>query len=310
MEQSATIADFEDDTDAVKALVAAAKQGEVQFQRAAQAATEDRQKAAAVAALLAELAEAGISVVEPRSSLRLDNFLDAKGTPLDASTHAACPGHAAYITEDWQQTASRSEPIDPEGSDEDEDDDGWVLVSTAIYVCTDPQAHGHPTRYGSRSVTSGGHTAEPDEAQKLAETEKRRATLANNKAWRAAEPIRRDWLRALAARKTAPKGSAAFLTAALAHDSFTLRKAMEKSVPFACELLGVTSREAIAKAGETATDARAQLVALLVVLAAYEDNTRVDTWRSGCGDDRRYFAWLAANGYPLSDVEALAAKKK
>jgi ParB family chromosome partitioning protein len=47
LDQSATIADFEQNVEAVKALVAAAKQGDVQFQHAVQAATEARDKAAA-----------------------------------------------------------------------------------------------------------------------------------------------------------------------------------------------------------------------------------------------------------------------
>jgi hypothetical protein len=32
----------------------------------------------------------------------------------------------------------------------------------------------------------------------------------------------------------------------------------------------------------------------------------VHSWRSDSGTTRRYFGWLADNGYPLSQVEALA----
>ena len=32
----------------------------------------------------------------------------------------------------------------------------------------------------------------------------------------------------------------------------------------------------------------------------------MDTWRSPISADRRYFGWLADNGYPLSEVEAVA----
>jgi ParB family transcriptional regulator, chromosome partitioning protein len=240
--------------------------------------------------------------------LRLDNLLDAEA-PLDEGSHAQCPGHAACITEEWVQPIG-SGPIAPERAEatqDDEEDDGWRLAHVAIYVCTDPDAHGHRSRYGSSRAAGGtAGTAEPDEVQKEAEKEKRRTTLANNKAWREAEPIRRDWLRALAARKTAPKGAAALITTALTTDSYTVRKAMEKSAPLAADLLGLGSREAVEQAAAAATDARALLISLLVVLAAYEDGTRVDTWRSPMTADRRYFGWLADNGYPLSDVEALA----
>jgi ParB family chromosome partitioning protein len=310
LEQSAVIADFEENTEAVKALVAAAKQGEVQFQRAAQQAAEDRDRAAEHAALVAALTEAGVSVLDSPADYRarLDNLYDSEGNPLDEANHAQCPGHAAYLSEDWVQP-TRSEPIAPEGSeDDDEDDDGWRLAPVATFVCTDPDAHGHRSRYGSSRATSGGTPASEAEveAAKEAERAKRRTTLANNKAAREAEPIRRDWLRALAARKTAPKGAAALITTALTTDSFTVRKAMEKSVPLAAELLGLDSREAVEQAAAAATDARALLISLVVVLAAYEDGVRVDTWRSPMGADRRYFGWLADNGYPLSEVEALA----
>ena len=188
-----------------------------------------------------------------------------------------------------------------------DEDDGWRLAWVAVYACTNPAQFGHHSRYGSSRAASGSAgTAEPDEAQKEAEREKRRTTLANTKAWREAEPIRRDWLRTLAARKTAPKGAPALITTALTTDSFTVRKAMEKSVPLAADLLGLGSREAVEQAAAAATDARALLISLVVVLAAYEDGTRVDTWRSPMSADRRYFGWLADNGYPLSEVEALA----
>ncbi len=101
----------------------------------------------------------------------------------------------------------------------------------------------------------------------------------------------------------------ALITTALTTDSFGVRKAMEVSVPLAADLLGLSSREAIEQAAAAATDARALLISLVVVLAAYEDATGVHTWRSDSGTSRRYFGWLADNGYPLSEVEALAGPK-
>jgi ParB family transcriptional regulator, chromosome partitioning protein len=316
LEQSAVIADFDGDTEAVKALVAAAKQGDVQFERAAQKAGENRERAAGRAALVDTLTEAGVTLLDghPDYRLRLDSLADAEGNPLDAGNHAQCPGHAAYLNEDWIETG-QSEPIAPEDTDNEDDDDdaGWQLTWVAVYACTDPAAHGHRSRYGSGRAAAGTSAAETDpaaqEAAKEAARQERRTTLANNKAWREAEPIRHDWLRALAARKTAPKGAAALITTALTTDSYTVRKAMENSAPLAVDLLRVDSREAIEQAAATATDARALLISLVVVLAAYESGTRVDTWRSPMSADRRYFGWLADNGYPLSEVEALAGPK-
>jgi hypothetical protein len=43
-----------------------------------------------------------------------------------------------------------------------------------------------------------------------------------------------------------------------------------------------------------------------MVLAAHEAATGIHTWRNPTDDVRRYFAFLAANGYTLSEVEQLA----
>ena len=324
LEQSAVIAEFDTgvdaDTEAVMALVAAAKQGDVQFQRAAQTAREDRERAAGRAALLDTLTAAGVLVLDGRPDyrLRLDSLVDAEGKPLDVETHAQCPGHAVYLSEEWIETAV-SEPIAPDSADgeavEDDDEDaGWQLAWTAVYACTNPAERGHQSRYGSpvgRSGLGGAVDTDPvaAEAAKEAARQERRTTLANNKAWREAEPIRREWLRTLATRKTAPKGAAAIIAAGVTIDSYTTRKAMEASVPLAADLLGLGSREEIDKAAAEASDARALLIALIVVLAAHEDATGVHSWRSDSGTTRRYFGWLADNGYPLSDVEALAGPK-
>ena len=55
------------------------------------------------------------------------------------------------------------------------------------YVCVDPQTYGHRNRYGT-----GGENKLPEEAKA-----ERREVIENNKAWRAAEPVRRDYIRTL-----------------------------------------------------------------------------------------------------------------
>jgi ParB family chromosome partitioning protein len=316
LEQAATLADYEEDHDTVTALVAAAKVGEVPFARAVAHAADARAAATATAGLRAALTDAGVRIVDAGTrASRLDRLTDTEDVLLTPTGHQQCPGHAAYLTEDWQRTTT--DPATPTGQDDndgdgdgdgEDDDAGWVLAPTAVYVCTDPESNGHRQRWGSRTGSGrGGGSGEPGADQKAADAAQRRMTLANNKAWRGAEPIRRDWLRGLAARKTAPKGSAAFITAALTRDSAILAKAMQRSIPYVCELLGVGCRDDVEVLAGSATDARAAHIALITVLAAYEDGTRVDTWRSPGPEDRRYFTWLAVNGYPLSDVEPLAA---
>jgi ParB family chromosome partitioning protein len=87
-------------------------------------------------------------------------------------------------------------------------------------------------------------------------------------------------------------------------------EALSKANGLAATLLGADenhSRKSVAGLGAAATDARAQVIALAVVLAAVEESTDVQTWRGPDEATKRYFAFLAAQGYVLSDVERLAA---
>jgi ParB family chromosome partitioning protein len=134
--------------------------------------------------------------------------------------------------------------------------------------------------------------------------------IANNRAWKSAEAVRRDWLTTFLARKTAPKGSAAYLATALACDAYSVSRAAEQCHDLALTLLGMDpaqGRTGIATTLESATDGRAQVISLALVLAAYERGTGVHTWRNVTEAGRRYFAFLVANGYTLCEVEQIAA---
>jgi hypothetical protein len=54
---------------------------------------------------------------------------------------------------------------------------------------------------------------------------------------------------------------------------------------------------------DNATDARALVVTLGLVLAAHEDAWIADTWRRPSTADARYLTFLMANGYTPSDIE-------
>jgi hypothetical protein len=57
-----------------------------------------------------------------------------------------------------------------------------------------------------------------------------REVIANNKAWRAAETVRREWLKSFVARKNAPKGALRFIFSELAEGDRQLRDAIEKNI--------------------------------------------------------------------------------
>ncbi|MEO9236755.1 MAG: hypothetical protein ABI418_01560, partial [Jatrophihabitantaceae bacterium] len=203
------------------------------------------------------------------------------GTGITRATHAKCPGHAAYIITSWNGVREE-------------------------YVCTDYAKHGHTDRYTSRPAPS----QPTDEASVEAARKQRRTVIDNNKSWFSAEKVRRAWLATFLTRKSPPKGSAAFLAGELITGSHQLRSAMEHGrASMLHQLLGVTDRDQADQLVTTATEARAQVLSLAVVLAAYEASTSKDTWRNGNETMGRYFAFLAANGYPLAEVEKLCLPK-
>jgi hypothetical protein len=54
-------------------------------------------------------------------------------------------------------------------------------------------------------------------------------------------------------------------------------------------------------------DTRVQVITMGMVLGAVEDATDIHTWRNPTDTVKRYFAFLAANGYTLCEVEQIAA---
>jgi len=99
---------------------------------------------------------------------------------------------------------------------------GTYLAARALRACTDPKAYGHVDRYHGNNPGDGRKTiAEMSEEEREAARAQRSDVIESNKAWASAETVRRDWLQSFVMRKTAPKGTAAFLAAALAHDAET-----------------------------------------------------------------------------------------
>lgn len=275
------MAEFETDAEVVKALVVAAKQSEGDFAHALQRARDKRDEAVAVAALVEQLTAAGVRVIEQpdyddKTVKRLVSLVDTQDKRLTPETHAACPGHAAYVQRDWQGVE-------------------------AVHVCTDWQANEHRDPHvGTRPV---GPMSDAQKAE-------RRTVIDNNKAWKSAEVVRREFVATLLARKTAPKGAAVYVATELGHGPRSLSDALAKANGLAATLLGTDSthsRTSVAALAASATDARAHVIALGIVLAAVERATGIHSWRNVDPATARYLGFLAELGYVLSDVEKLAA---
>lgn len=141
-----------------------------------------------IAAARAALAVAGVTVIDrpaPDSPAVWVERLHHDGKPLDVEGHQSCPGHAACVgTDSWSDRLSTT------------------------YVCTDPAARGHVNPYASTGPAVGERGGPMTEKQKA----ERRQLIASNKAMVAATEVRREFVRGLLARRTAPKGTLRYVT--------------------------------------------------------------------------------------------------
>lgn len=283
LDQAAAVAEFETDPATVKALVASAHKSDGEFRHVLQRARDNREEAAQVAALTDQLASDGVRVIErpdygDRTVKAVTDLVDEHAKPLTISAHASCPGHAAYIATTFRGVE-------------------------ATHVCSDWKAHGHRDRYHSGARPASGPMDQKAKAE-------RREVISRNKEWKSASAVRRDFVTQLLTRKTPPRGSASYVAVELALGSHPIRRALERAHQLAASLLGVDdtyARQAITNQASTAADARAQVITLGLVLGAIEESTDVHTWREPSELIARYFAFLAANGYALSEVEQIAA---
>lgn len=284
IEQAAAIAEFEDDLTVVDALVDAAADGHGKFAHTLQRHRDERELAAVKAGLIEKLTADGITITDTRPDWdnRLEYLTTAGDKKLTPSGHKKCPGHIAYIGQQWGEKPA----------------DRWAV----IYSCTDPKANGH------KSTRSSGSTVDPETAK-----QERRETIARNKEWRAAEQVRRAWLREFLTSKTAPAGALRYVLAAIADASGVLSRAMSQSHECARELLGLPEPEskwhrdtaAITEALSRAPDGRALVIVLGLALGAIEGETGVQTavHPASQGTAAAYLGQLAGWGYGLSGIE-------
>jgi ParB family chromosome partitioning protein len=296
--QALILAEFDGDADAVAALNAAISEGydDDELTHYATQLRQARERRDAREKVRADLVAEGKRVVGEdddydsldRLTEAADDVLDYQERhPLDPEQHTDCAGVAWAVTE-W----GTPEPVQ---------------------VCTTPDAH-HPRYLGYRAtVQVGGGASEPEKSDedRAAEAEERKAArrvlVANNKAWDAADDVRRDWITGLLQRKNAPKDAARFLAVALTCHAHTRHASGMVS---ASGLLGIESsgweRDTLSQWIEQ-HPAKGLHMSLAVVLAGFENTANREWWRTPDADSRGYLGQLAAWGYPLSQVEKIAA---
>jgi ParB family chromosome partitioning protein len=322
--QAAVVADFEDDAETVTALIAATQTG--QFDHVAQRARDERDRANAIREAKETLETTGVTVVErpnyDAKTKRLDSLISVEnGEPIDPETHAECPGHVAWLAQEWAWVDGEGNPI-PDDADEDDAQDEdeadpyanarQTTIWTPVYGCADPAANGHKDRYSHGSAAPKQKAEDMTEAEREAAKNARKLVIENNKAWDSAEAVRREFLATFAKSKTPPKGTGRFLATEMCHGDGVTSVGGNS---LAADWLGKNHAGygwTDLSPAKTATENRALVLALVQVLAAREAAMTKESWRrDGTHNDTgRYLRFLQSAGYTLSEVEQYAISSK
>jgi len=261
------------------------------FAHTVQRARDDRDRAAAIDAKSAELTGAGFVVYDRYPSVcgsedapvALAEWTTSDGDTITEAHLVDLPGRAAYVQTDFS---------------------GGIVVRLFL---PDPKSAGFRKRtYGVAPAEKAPWTEE----QKA----ERRTLIANNKAWKSAEVVRREWLATLLSRKALPKGAATVIADALTTHRHDVADGMTGGNTLAHTLLGLTAEPTrygttpdLLAGYVTNHPTKANHVALAVALAGIENRTNVGTWRAPDARKAAYFRQLVAWGYHLSEVEEIVA---
>lgn len=283
----AALDEFADDEEATARLVEAAEENRFAFrverERIERAEREQR------AAIRAEHEAAGVAVFdeEPDGAVRLSRLRgEEKGSTMTAELHAACPGHAAVF-------------------------EAYGTVRVSFY-CLDIEANGHELW---QSYSSQQAAKPQDKAAK-------RAVVAGNKDFTAAQSARAAWLRGLISgagklEKDKLDRISRFTTLATLTAPDPVRKfpSAMKRAELQAELLGMAESkpEDFEQAVASASPRRLMMLQFATVAAAYEKAATKDTWRTDqppseyTGADRKHArTWLTfcgEVGHNLSPIE-------
>lgn len=338
--QAAALAEFEDDPEAVATLEREIGWGR-DVEHVAQRLRDDRAEREELRAEAERLRGEGIPALDPEqrpdSLWRYDlrNLVRASdGQQVPEAEWADLPGAAVVLEKQWTEAEDEEQgedrPEDQDDEDGEAEHEGWdeagpeVEVIVQVWVCLDPEAAGLCSRFDYRRPTQPstggqGEHQDPEQAAAAAEAEAKRAerrrVIENNKAWRSAETVRREWLAGFVTRKTAPKGAEAFICAAVVEGPHWLGSALDDRHAFLRGLLtGQEVRPAYTDEGRqqiealhtTQGTAKAQTMrTLAAIVAAWEAHTDVHTWRGPDQWDQRVMAALTDWGYKPSEVEQL-----
>lgn len=274
-------AEFDGDADAIAELNAVDDPDDLPY--VAERIRQDRADTAKRTEIITDYTSKGIAVVDGDDYTRLQLLTDAAGDSderpsVDPDGHQTCPGHAVVV-QVWRG-----------GQD--------IHVTP---VCTTPDAHQRRWPHTESHAAQSGPMTEEQKTE-------RKELIANNKAWDAAEVVRRDWVTTLLSRKTLPKDAALFLARTLTGHRQTVaaddqthahqRLGIERQIRYGINALDGYATENPTKAGQ---------VSLAVAISPFENASNRNWWRHPTRDAESYLTALEAWGYHLSPTERIAS---
>jgi ParB family chromosome partitioning protein len=301
---AAAIAEFEEDPAAIARIEDAVNDGrgvahtisrlrqdaELRAKRQALVAKLEGQKVRVVDAGVCGHAQDGASL----SCLYADAEARKSGKTITAAAHKRCPGHAAMIQESWDYRTQTSTP-------------------KAVYCCTNWRKHGHVHDWETKAAVAGSGSSTKDAVKKA---EERRTTIANNKAWRAATPVRLLFVRGLCSAAEPPKGKTADMLRLFAGRMAKKADVMSYKDSALGELVGIEAKDdgrGYSKyghrlSGRLVEEARSTERLVVVLFAQLAAEIELDMTRSMWqgdywGQSAGYLGFLKACGYELSEIE-------
>jgi ParB family chromosome partitioning protein len=274
IEEALILAEFEGNQDATEEIESVLADEPDQLHHVAQQLRDRRDRAAALAALIAELETAGKTIVEDAGHYAGEEslYVSAARRP-DGEDATEDDANAYIITSNWQGEHSAKPVIT-----------GWEALGFT------PK---HERYDGGSSAQKGPMTDEQIE---------------NNKLMISATTVRREWITALLAKKQAPKGWQYFTVHAITHHS---EVASGYDGEVAAHMAGAKIegektwawnplRDHVAK-----TTTRPEFSLIALICAGYEKTIAKDSWRTPHQSHRDYLNQLVTWGYTASETEQI-----
>jgi ParB family transcriptional regulator, chromosome partitioning protein len=285
IDEALIMAEFEGSQDATEELESVIADEPDQLLHVAQM-LRDRRDRAARAALIAELEADGKTIVEDAGHYANEENLHVSAAKRADGEPATDEDANAYLISTDYRGQHNAQPVIT----------GWKdLGFTPKYE-----------RYDGGTHAQKGPMTEEQKAE-------RKTLIANNREMESATKVRREFVKALLSRKTAPKGWQYFTVHAITHDPETA-SGYEGTV--ATEMIGAKTGQDTDRWGwnplrdHTAkTTARPEFSLIALICAGYEKTIQKDSWRSAEKRHFHYLNQLTTWGYTASAVEQIILDK-